>query len=304
MKNHILLGSLLTALLAFVLYIGGVHQQRTAQLTIVGQKQRVVKKGSTNTANLPESHELRVASGSTKALAQPLGKKLETAGEPVQVYTRSLTDQQVRAQVANTGRKAFPATNVLRLYVLLAYYQARKDGRIKPNSVVQVKQGDLVKGEQALRAPMGYSYSYLLNLMMQQNNNSAANILWQKSKASMPKLVAKLDLQQTKLTGKFGSQKVGTVSADDLGRTLLKLYQGKVFDHQTDNQVLGALQNYPDRKLTQSVTGTIYQISDPYASVALVKTGTTSYIMSLAAGKQYAAVGEVGKLLADWYNNH
>lgn len=301
MKNHVLLGSLLTALLAFILYIGGVHQQRTAQLAIVGQKQRVIKKGHTNPASLPESHEVRVAAGSTKKLAKPLGKKLQTAEAPVQVYTHGLTDQQVHAQVANTGRKSLSAGDVLRLYVLLAYYQARKDGRIKPNSVVQVQQSDLAKGEQALRAPMGYSYSYLLNLMIQQKNTSAANIIWQKSKASMPKLVARLDLHQTKITSSFGGKYVGTVSAADLGKTLLKLYQGKVFDRQTDNQVLGDLQRYPDRKLTEKVTGTVYQISDTQASAALVKNGSTAYVMAVAAGKQYSGMNEIGSMLGDWY---
>lgn len=304
MKNHILLGSLLTAVLAFILYIGGVHQQRTAQLAIVGQKQRIVQKGHTNPASLPEAHEVKVAAGSTKALAKPLSKKLQTAYVPVQVYSHDLTDQQVHAQVTNTTRKSFPAGNVLRLYVLLAYYQARKDGHIKANSVVQVKAGDLSKGEQPLHAPMSYSYSYLLNLMLQQKNNSAANLIWQHSRSSMPKLVSRLDLEQTKITAYFDDKKVGTTSARDLGRTLLKLYQGKVFDRQTDNQILSSLQSYPERKLTAKVTGTVEQISDDHASVALVRNGSSAYVMALTTGRRYAKMTDIGSLINNWYGQH
>jgi hypothetical protein len=64
--------------------------------------------------------------------------------------------------------------------VLLAYYKAVQDKSLNSATPYKVKSSDLSGGDKVLKTDMAYSYTYLLDLMMRQQNNNAANIILNK----------------------------------------------------------------------------------------------------------------------------
>lgn len=159
-----------------------------------------------------------------------------------------MNSTKVFTDLTNTSQDTLNAGNVLKLYVLLAYYKAVQDKSLNSATPYKVKASDLNGGDKVLKADMAYSYTYLLDLMIRQQNNNAANIILNKiGKDKVNKTAKTFGASKTEITENFGKDFAGKTSSNDLVTTMQKLYQGKVLGNDIDNQILGQLANFPKK---------------------------------------------------------
>lgn len=184
--------------------------------------------------------------------------------------------------------------------MLLAYYKAVQDKSLNSATPYKVKSSDLNNGDKVLKADMSYSYTYLLDLMMRQQNDNAANIILNKiGKDKVNQTAKDFGAGETEITENFGKDFSGKTSAADLVTIMKKLYQGKVLGTDIDNKILGQLANFPEKGLAKNINGTVYRIADKKQGVALVQENGKTYAMALVS-EEDADLAKVGDAINDW----
>lgn len=306
MKNKVLLGSIFVAFCSLFLYLTNTARVENTELRIKESNSSKINshknsnfKSSTESSDIsPDS--LKKADSSNASLANTIIQNIDNATSPIQVATQNLGDEEQSANIKNIDQPQ-DVNSVLKLFVLIAY---EKENKASQN--FKVNSEDVQPNDSALQAGVEYSGSFLKNLMMHQNNNDAANVLLHAiGKEKVNEVAKNIGASETEITGKFGEDKVGKTTADDLELVLKKLYQGKIKNTNEDNQVLDQLKNYPEKGLASQVSGTVYRISDKYASVALVKSENgKTYIMSSVSGKEGFNFEKVGTAINSWYSGH
>ena len=293
MKNKIFLGAILSSFCAFAFYMTSINHMKTQTLEIYGnstakvaQKSKM-KEGTKQTritSGESELGEAAISRNSNKNLAKAIVKASSNVQGSYQVSVKDLNNPKIFADLTNTSQDNLNAGNVLKLFVLLAYYKAVQDKSLNSATPYKVKSSDLSNGDKVLKADMSYSYTYLLDLMMRQQNDNAANIILNKiGKDKVNQTAKDFGAGKTEITENFGKDFSGKTSAADLVTIMKKLYQGKVLGTDIDNKILGQLANFPEKGLAKNINGTVYRIADKKQGVALVQENGKTYAMALVS---------------------
>lgn len=309
MKHNIFLGAALASFCALTFYITSTNHMQNKTLKVYGNGEAPYseQKKFSNKENKPENSNdesdlsLTTTKKSNSSLAKVISKQLNNPAQAIQVSSRDLRSDDVFANVQNSAQP-INVSNTMKLFLLIAYEKQVANRRLAGSQTYTVKAGD-IKGSDALLSPnMGYSYTYLVQLMMNKNDNNAANIVLNKiGKDNVNKIIKAAGMKNTHLANNFHSEVVGTTTAQDLALIMQKLYQGKVINSASDNKVLSNLLNFPDRGIASSVTGTIYKISDRYSSAALVQNAGKTYVMTCVSHGTGFDFGNLGKQINDWF---
>ncbi|OYS15847.1 serine hydrolase [Lactobacillus taiwanensis] len=309
MKNKIFLGAILSSFCALAFYMTSINHMKTQTLEIYGnstakvaQKSKM-KEGTKQTritSGESELGEAAISRNSNKNLAKAIVKASSNVQGSYQVSVKNLNNPKIFADLTNTSQDNLNAGNVLKLFVLLAYYKAVQDKSLNSATPYKVKSSDLSNGDKVLKADMSYSYTYLLDLMMRQQNDNAANIILNKiGKDKVNQTTKDFGAGETEITENFGKDFSGKTSAADLVTIMKKLYQGKVLGTDIDNKILGQLANFPEKGLAKNINGTVYRIADKKQGVALVQENGKTYAMALVS-EEDADLAKVGDAINDW----
>lgn len=309
MKNKIFLGAILSSFCALAFYMTSINHMKTQTLEIYGnstakvaQKSKM-KEGTKQTritSGESEIGEAAISRNSNKNLAKAIVKASSNVQGSYQVSVKDLNNPKIFADLTNTSQDNLNAGNVLKLFVLLAYYKAVQDKSLNSATPYKVKSSDLSNGDKVLKADMSYSYTYLLDLMMRQQNDNAANIILNKiGKDKVNQTTKDFGAGETEITENFGKDFSGKTSAADLVTIMKKLYQGKVLGTDIDNKILGQLANFPEKGLAKNINGTVYRIADKKQGVALVQENGKTYAMALVS-EEDADLAKVGDAINDW----
>ena len=287
MKNKIFLGAILSSFCALAFYMTSINHMKTQTLEIYGnstakvaQKSKM-KEGTKQTRitnGESEIGEAAISKNSNKNLAKDIVKASSNVQGNYQVSVKDLNNPKIFADLTNTSQNNLNAGNVLKLFVLLAYYKAVQDKSLNSATPYKVKSSDLNGGDKVLKTDMAYSYTYLLDLMMRQQNNNAANIILNKiGKEKVNQTAKEFGAGNTEITDNFGKDFAGKTSSGDLVNTMQKLYQGKILGTNVDNQILGQLANFPEKGLAKNISGVVYKIADKKQGAAIIQEDGKTY---------------------------
>ena len=309
MKNKIFLGAILSSFCALAFYMTSINHMKTQTLEIYGnstakvaQKSKM-KEGTKQTRitnGESEIGEAAISKNSNKDLAKAIVKASSNVQGNYQVSVKDLNNPKIFADLTNTSQDNLNAGNVLKLFVLLAYYKAVQDKSLNSATHYKVKSSDLNGGDKVLKTDMAYSYTYLLDLMMRQQNNNAANIILNKiGKEKVNQTAKEFGAGNTEITDNFGKDFAGKTSSGDLVNTMQKLYQGKILGTSVDNQILGQLANFPEKGLAKNINGVVYRIADKKQGAAIIQEDGKPYTMAMVS-EEDADLAKIGDSINNW----
>ncbi len=309
MKNKIFLGAILSSFCALAFYMTSINHMKTQTLEIYGnstakvaQKSKM-KEGTKQTRitnGESEIGEAAISKNSNKNLAKDIVKASSNVQGNYQVSVKDLNNPKIFADLTNTSQDNLNAGNVLKLFVLLAYYKAVQDKRLNSATPYKVKSSDLNGGDKVLKTDMAYSYTYLLDLMMRQQNNNAANIILNKiGKEKVNQTAKEFGAGNTEITDNFGKDFAGKTSSGDLVNTMQKLHQGKILGTNVDNQILGQLANFPEKGLAKNISGVVYKIADKKQGAAIIQEDGKTYTMAMVS-EEDADLAKIGDSINNW----
>ena len=306
MKNKVLIGSLITALIAFMLYSVNLKKVENSSLKIVGQGQEQVvknKKGKNSVrepkvATVEYPNHIKIASGSEKKWAE---KIVQVMGkdQSYQVCVQDLNNNKF-ARVSNTSQR-HGVNTISRLFLLIALTYQEQHGQATANKAVKIKKADHVKGEKVLQKGIAYNATYLKQLMM-QGDKTAANALLRKVKpAKVNSIIRRTGAEDTAIKGKLSAKPAAYTTANDLNKIMVSLYHDQILSRQYSNQVLGALNaNKTKPKIIRNSKGLIYAIGDSKANVALVQSNGNAYCVSVWSNNDHDFV-KLGKAVNSFF---
>ena len=306
MKNKILIGSLITALIAFMLYSVNLKKVENSSLKIVGQGQEQVvknKKGKNSVrepkvATMEYPNHIKIASGSeqkwAEKIVQVMGKD-----QSYQVCVQDLNNNKF-ARVSNTSQR-HGVNTISRLFLLVALTYQEQHGQATANKAVKIKKADHVKGEKVLQKGIAYNATYLKQLMM-QGDKTAANALLRKVKpAKVNSIIRRTGAEDTAIKGKLSAKPAAYTTANDLNKIMVSLYHDQILSRQYSNQVLGALNaNKTKPRIIRNSKGLIYAIGDSKANVALVQSNGNAYCVSVWSNNDHDFV-KLGKAVNSFF---
>lgn len=309
MKNKIFLGAILSSFCALAFYMTSINHMKTQTLEIYGnstakvaQKSKM-KEGTKQTritSGESEIGEAAISKNSNKNLAKDIVKASSNVQGNYQVSVKDLNNPKIFADLTNTSQDNLNAGNVLKLFVLLAYYKAVQDKSLNSATPYKVKLSDLNGGDKVLKTDMAYSYTYLLDLMMRQQNNNAANIILNKiGKEKVNQTAKEFGAGNTEITDNFGKDFAGKTSSGDLVNTMQKLHQGKILGTNLDNQILGQLANFPEKGLAKNISGVVYKIADKKQGAAIIQEDGKTYTMAMVS-EEDADLAKIGDSINNW----
>lgn len=309
MKNKIFLGAILSSFCALAFYMTSINHMKTQTLEIYGnstakvaQKSKM-KEGTKQTRitnGEREIGEAAISKNSNKNLAKDIVKASSNVQGNYQVSVKDLNNPKIFADLTNTSQDNLNAGNVLKLFVLLAYYKAVQDKSLNSATPYKVKLSDLNGGDKVLKTDMAYSYTYLLDLMMRQQNNNAANIILNKiGKEKVNQTAKEFGAGNTEITDNFGKDFAGKTSSGDLVNTMQKLHQGKILGTNVDNQILGQLANFPEKGLAKNISGVVYKIADKKQGAAIIQEDGKTYTMAMVS-EEDADLAKIGDSINNW----
>jgi len=309
MKNKIFLGAILSSFCALAFYMTSINHMKTQTLEIYGnstakvaQKSKM-KEGTKQTRitnGESEIGEAAISKNSNKNLAKDIVKASSNVQGNYQVSVKDLNNPKIFADLTNTSQDNLNAGNVLKLFVLLAYYKAVQDKSLNSATPYKVKLSDLNGGDKVLKTDMAYSYTYLLDLMIRQQNNNAANIILNKiGKEKVNQTAKEFGAGNTEITDNFGKDFAGKTSSGDLVNTMQKLHQGKILGTNVDNQILGQLANFPEKGLAKNISGVVYKIADKKQGAAIIQEDGKTYTMAMVS-EEDADLAKIGDSINNW----
>ncbi|AFR22638.1 serine hydrolase [Lactobacillus helveticus] len=292
MKHKIFIGSIISTLLAFILYTSNMRRVENAQLKIVGPTTSKVKKSKKKVKehkikkvkepkvnSIEYSNHVKAKSGSNKQLVKMI-KKVMGLDDSYQVAVQDLNNSSRYAVVSNTA-KAHDAKDVMKLFLLIAFYEQEQKGKIGSKTAIKIKKADKVKGDGMFQVNMAYGVAYLREAML-KNNKTASNALIRKIGIKNIESVAKrMGADQTTIAKRFTGDAYGKATANDLAKTMIGLYQGRVLNRQYAGKVLSALAKSKERiKMVKGINGGVYATGDDAFATAIVQ-GKGNYCIAV-----------------------
>lgn len=155
MKHKVLIGAIITTLVAFLLYTTNLKRVDNAKLKVVGpttskvNKTKKAKEPKVKTLKEPKvnsieyTNHVKAKSGSNKKLVKII-KKTMGVDDSYQVAVQDLTNSSRYAVVANT-QKAHDAKKAMKLFLLIALYEQEQNGKINSRTAIKIKKSDKAK---------------------------------------------------------------------------------------------------------------------------------------------------------------
>lgn len=306
MKNKVLIGSLITALIAFMLYSVNLKKVENSSLKIVGQGQEQIvknKKGKNSVrepkvATVEYPNHIKIASGSeqkwAEKIVQVMGKD-----QSYQVCVQDLNNNKY-ARVSNTSQRHGVNTSS-RLFLLIALTYQEQHGKSVSKKAIKIKKADHVKGEKVLQKGIAYNAAYLKQLMMQGDKTAANALLRTVKPATVNSIIKKIGVHDTTIKGKFSAKPAALTTANDLNKIMVSLYHDQILSRQYSNQVLGALSSVKTKpKIVRNTKGLIYGIGDGKANVALIQSNGNAYCVSVWSNNDHDFV-KLGKAVNSFF---
>lgn len=309
MKHKILIGSLIVTLFAFILYTSNIKRVENAQLKIVEPNNSKVAKNKKKTkepkvkklekpkepkANSIEySNHVKAQKGSNQKLVKQI-KKVMGIDDSFQVVAQDLTNSSHFAVVSNTN-KAHDAGKTMRLFLLIALYEQEQKGKMGSRTAIKISKKDKAKGDKMFQIGITYGVSYLRSAMLKGNKTATSALTRKIGVNNIDQVAKKMGATQTKVN----SNMTGQTTANDLAKTMIGLYQGRVLNRQYASRVLATLAKERP-SLVSGLSGGIYAIGDDDFAVAIVQTNGRAYCMSVWS-TQHKNFNKLGKTVNGWF---
>ncbi len=143
-------------------------------------------------------------------------------------------------KIAVKADMVYTAASVIKLPALVVYYQAVDSGKLDPDEIYTLNEGDRWQyGTGSMQnQPAGtqYSYKQIARLVANESDNMGAEVLIKKlgGYAAVEKEIAKLNLENTSLTD-------NETSPQDIGRIFMELAEGKLLSKTSRNELFANL---------------------------------------------------------------
>lgn len=309
MKHKVLIGSLIVTLFAFILYTSSLKRVENAQLKVIEPNSSKVTKGKKKAKepkvqklekhqepkvnSIEYSNHVKAKKGSNQKLVKQI-KKVMGIDDSFQVVAQDLTTPSHYAVVSNTD-KAHDAGKTMRLFLLIALYEQEQKGKMGARTAIKISKKDKAKGDKMFQVGITYGVSYLRSAML-KGNKTAINALTRKIGINnIDRVVRQMGATQTKVA----KDMTGQTTANDLARTMIGLYQGRVLNRQYASRVLGTLAKQRPSLVT-GLSGGIYAIGDDDFAVAIVQSNGRAYCMSVWS-TQHKNFNKLGKTINNWF---
>lgn len=309
MKHKILIGSLIVTLFAFILYTSNIKRVENAQLKIVEPNNSKVAKNKKKTKepkvkklekpkepkvnSIEYSNHVKAQKGSNQKLFKQI-KKVMGIDDSFQVVAQDLTNSSHFAVVFNTN-KAHDAGKTMRLFLLIALYEQEQKGKMGSRTAIKISKKDKAKGDKMFQVGITYGVSYLRSAMLKGNKTAASALTRKIGVNNIDQVAKKMGATQTKVN----SNMTGQTTANDLAKTMIGLYQGRVLNRQYASRVLATLAKERP-SLVSGLSGGIYAIGDDDFAVAIVQTNGRAYCMSVWS-TQHKNFNKLGKTVNAWF---
>lgn len=309
MKHKILIGSLIVTLFAFILYTSNIKRVENAQLKIVEPNNSKVAKNKKKTKepkvkklgkpkepkvnSIEYSNHVKAQKGSNQKLVKQI-KKVMGIDDSFQVVAQDLTNSSHFAVVSNTN-KAHDAGKTMRLFLLIALYEQEQKGKMGSRTAIKISKKDKAKGDKMFQVGITYGVSYLRSAMLKGNKTAASALTRKIGVNNIDQVAKKMGATQTKVN----SNMTGQTAANDLAKTMIGLYQGRVLNRQYASRVLATLAKERP-SLVSGLSGGIYAIGDDDFAVAIVQTNGRAYCMSVWS-TQHKNFNKLGKTVNAWF---
>ncbi|CBL51113.1 serine hydrolase [Lactobacillus crispatus] len=309
MKHKILIGSLIVTLFALILYISNIKRVENAQLKIVEPNNSKVAKNKKKTKepkvkklekpkepkvnSIEYSNHVKAQKGSNQKLVKQI-KKVMGIDDSFQVVAQDLTNSSHFAVVSNTN-KAHDAGKTMRLFLLIALYEQEQKGKMGSRTAIKISKKDKAKGDKMFQVGITYGVSYLRSAMLKGNKTAASALTRKIGVNNIDQVAKKMGATQTKVN----SNMTGQTTANDLAKTMIGLYQGRVLNRQYASRVLATLAKERP-SLVSGLSGGIYAIGDDDFAVAIVQTNGRAYCMSVWS-TQHKNFNKLGKTVNAWF---
>lgn len=309
MKHKILIGSLIVTLFAFILYTSNIKRVENAQLKIVEPNNSKVAKNKKKTKepkvkklekpkepkvnSIEYSNHVKAQKGSNQKLVKQI-KKVMGIDDSFQVVAQDLTNSSHFAVVSNTN-KAHDAGKTMRLFLLIALYEQEQKGKMGSRTAIKISKKDKAKGDKMFQVGITYGVSYLRSAMLKGNKTAASALTRKIGVNNIDQVAKKMGATQTKVN----SNMTGQTTANDLAKTMIGLYQGRVLNRQYASRVLATLAKERP-SLVSGLSGGIYAIGDDDFAVAIVQTNERAYCMSVWS-TQHKNFNKLGKTVNAWF---
>lgn len=309
MKHKILIGSLIVTLFAFILYTSNIKRVENAQLKIVEPNNSKVAKNKKKTKepkvkklekpkepkvnSIEYSNHVKAQKGSNQKLVKQI-KKVMGIDDSFQVVAQDLTNSSHFAVVFNTN-KAHDAEKTMRLFLLIALYEQEQKGKMGSRTAIKISKKDKAKGDKMFQVGITYGVSYLRSAMLKGNKTAASALTRKIGVNNIDQVAKKMGATQTKVN----SNMTGQTTANDLAKTMIGLYQGRVLNRQYASRVLATLAKERP-SLVSGLSGGIYAIGDDDFAVAIVQTNGRAYCMSVWS-TQHKNFNKLGKTVNAWF---
>lgn len=309
MKHKILIGSLIVTLFAFILYTSNIKRVENAQLKIVEPNNSKVAKNKKKTKepkvkklekpkepkvnSIEYSNHVKAQKGSNQKLVKQI-KKVMGIDDSFQVVAQDLTNSSHFAVVFNTN-KAHDAGKTMRLFLLIALYEQEQKGKMGSRTAIKISKKDKAKGDKMFQVGITYGVSYLRSAMLKGNKTAASALTRKIGVNNIDQGAKKMGATQTKVN----SNMTGQTTANDLAKTMIGLYQGRVLNRQYASRVLATLAKERP-SLVSGLSGGIYAIGDDDFAVAIVQTNGRAYCMSVWS-TQHKNFNKLGKTVNAWF---
>ncbi|WP_240397597.1 serine hydrolase [Lactobacillus crispatus] len=309
MKHKILIGSLIVTLFAFILYTSNIKRVENAQLKIVEPNNSKVAKNKKKTKepkvkklekpkepkvnSIEYSNHVKAQKGSNQKLVKQI-KKVMGIDDSFQVVAQDLTNSSHFAVVFNTN-KAHDAGKTMRLFLLIALYEQEQKGKMGSRTAIKISKKDKAKGDKMFQVGITYGVSYLRSAMLKGNKTAASALTRKIGVNNIDQVAKKMGATQTKVN----SNMTGQTTANDLAKTMIGWYQGRVLNRQYASRVLATLAKERP-SLVSGLSGGIYAIGDDDFAVAIVQTNGRAYCMSVWS-TQHKNFNKLGKTVNAWF---
>lgn len=314
MKHKVLVGAVITTLFAFLLYSSNMKRVENAKLQVVGptvskvnkKNKKKTKEPKVKTLKEPKvnsieyTNHVKAKSGSNKKLVKII-KKTMGIDDSYQVAVQDLNNSSRYAVVSNTG-KAHNAKKAMKLFLLIALYEQEQKGKLGTNTAIKIKKADKAKGDKMLQVNMAYGIAYLREAML-KGNKTASNALLRKIGVNNVDSIAKrMGATQTTIAKNFNGDSYGKTTANDLTKTMVGLYQGRVLNRQHASRVLSTIaKDRPLPSLVNGISGGVYAIGDQDFATAIVQGRGSAYSISVW-GSNNKNFNKLGKQINTWFS--
>lgn len=314
MKHKVLIGAVITTLLAFLLYTTNLKRVENAKLKVTGPATSKVNKKNKKKSKEPKvktlkepkvnsieyTNHVKAKSGSNKTLVKII-KKTMGVEDSYQVAVQDLNNSSRFAVVANT-QKAHDAKKAMKLFLLIALYEQEQNGKLGTKTAIKIKKSDKVQGDKMLQVNMAYGIAYLREAML-KDNKTASNALLRKIGVNNVDSVAKrMGASQTIIAKNFNGDSYGKTTANDLTKTMVGLYQGRVLNRQHASRVLNSIaSSKPLPSMVSGIRGGVYAIGDDDFATAIVQGSGHAYSISVWSSNN-KNFNKLGKQVNTWFS--